>query len=355
MTITKNYLGIDLHKQFAYWHLTDKNGELLWQGKVPTTKKDTKKRLKKCSVDLSQTISAIESVESYGWYADMLTELGVGEVKLANPWKLRLIAENPLKNDKEDARIIAQYLRSGTLPESYLAPKKTRDLRELVRTREYLVRMRTSAKIRVRSSFAKLGLIGPFKDVDSAKCIEWLSKQEIPKTYENEIDTLLKLIAQLRNDIECYESEMKKLEKEYPITQILKTLPGVGAVRSIIMVAEIVDYSRFSHPDKLASFAGLVPRSYSSGGKERLGRITKRGSSALRAAMVGAAQQARPAWGDLYIFYEKLKKKNGTTGAAKVALARKLLTISWHLVRKNEPFQARSIVEPIGSVNSMNV
>ena len=177
----------------------------------------------------------------------------------------------------------------------------------------------------------------------------------MPETYTNEITTLLKFIAHLRDDIERYEREMKKQEKNYPEIKILKSLPGIGAVRALVMVAEIGDFSRFPHPNKLASFAGLVPRSHSSGGKERLGHITKRGSSSLRAAMVGAAQQARPAWGDLYTFFESVKNRNNGTGAAKVALARKLLTISWHLVRKNELFQARSIVEPIGSVNCMNV
>jgi len=101
---TKYYLGIDLHKKFAYWHLTDNEGTLLWQGKVPTTVEATQKQLNKCGVSPKRIISAIESVESYGWYADLLESFGVGEVKLANPWKLRLIAENPLKNDKEDAR-----------------------------------------------------------------------------------------------------------------------------------------------------------------------------------------------------------------------------------------------------------
>jgi transposase len=344
------YLGIDLHKKFAYWHLTEGNGELLWQGKVPTTKETTQKQLKECGVSPKQIISAIESVESYGWYADLLESFGVGEVKLANPWKLRLIAENPLKNDKEDARIIAQYLRSGTLPESYLAPKETRDLRELVRTREYLVRARTSAKIRIRSVLTKHGLDGPFEDVDSLKCLEWLSKQKLGPIYAHEIKALLKLITHLGREIKVYEQLMKKEEKNYPEIKILKSLPGIADVRALVMFAEIGDFSRFPHPDKLSAFAGLVPRSYSSGGKERLGRITKRGSSPLRAAMVGAAQQARQSWGDLYTFYEKIKAKSGQ-GAAKVALARKLLTISWYLIRKNEPFKARFAVEPRGSVN----
>lgn len=349
---TKYYLGIDLHKKFAYWHLTDNEGTLLWQGKVPTTVEATQKQLNKCGVSPKRIISAIESVESYGWYADLLESFGVGEVKLANPWKLRLIAENPLKNDKEDARIIAQYLRSGTLPESYLAPAHTRDLRELVRTRDYLVRVRTAAKVRIRSALAKHGLIGPFKDVDSVMCLEWLSKQELPKIFRSEISSLLKLITHLGKEITKYEILMKKQEKEYPEIKILKSVPGIGAVRALVMIAEIGDFKRFPHPNKLAAFAGLVPRSHSSGGKERLGRITKKGPSALRAAMVGAAQQARPTWGTLYTFFEDVKERHsGGSGAAKVALARKLLTISWHLVRKNELFEARFAVEPVGSVN----
>jgi transposase len=316
----------------------------------------TQKQLKKCDIDFSQTVSAIESVESYGWYADMLTSLGVGKVKLANPWKLRLIVENPLKNDKEkeDARIIAQYLRSGTLPEVYLAPKETRELREIVRTRHFLVRMRTRAKIRIRNVLSKHGLTGPFRDVDSDKASEWFSKQEFPSNYRQELTALLNLIIHLNKEVESFEREMKQQSKKYPEIKILKTFPGIADVRALMIMAEIGDFSRFPNPDKLSAFAGLVPRSYSLGGKERLGRITKRGSSILRDAMVGAAQQAKPSWGYLYTFYKKVKVKH-CAGAAKVAFARKILTIYWYLVRKKELFKARFAVEPIGSVDNMIV
>lgn len=118
--MTHYYLGIDLHKVFAYWHVLSEAGETLWHGKVPSTEKHTRVKLKALGIPLDEVVAAIESVEHYGWYATILTECGVGEVKLANPHKLRLIAENPLKNDKKDAEIIARYLRSGTLPESYL-------------------------------------------------------------------------------------------------------------------------------------------------------------------------------------------------------------------------------------------
>lgn len=280
----------------------------------------------------------------------MLTSLGIGEVKLANPWKLRLIAENPLKNDKQDACIIAKYLKSDTLPESYLAPKEIRDLRELVRTRAFLVRIRTMEKIRIKSILSKHGLREHFADISGNKARDWLEKQDLAYNYKLEVETLLELISNLDTDILKYELEIKKQAGDYREIEILISLPGIAYIRGLTIFSEVGDFKRFPNPNKLAAYAGLIPRSYSSGGKERLGSITKRGPSALRDALVGAAQQANPSWGYLYDFYKKKEESNGTN-SAKVALARKLLTISWHLIHKDELFEARPANKSIGSVD----
>lgn len=345
------YLGIDLHKQFAYWHLINDQGEVLWTGKVLSTEADTRKKLSGLGIPLGQVTAAIESVEHYGWYADILTQSGVGTVHLANPHKLRLIAENPLKNDKKDAAIIAQYLRSGTLPLSYLAPKEIRNLRELVRTRMYLAKQRTAAKIRIRNALSKHGLTCRYKDIDGAKARTWLSEVDIPTDHKREISSLLVIIETLTKEIIGFETEMKRRGQAYPEVKILKTIPGIADVRALIIMAEVGDFSRFPNPHKLVAFAGLIPRSFSSGGQERLGRITKRGSSLLRHALVQAAQQAHPKWGDLYTFKETIKERKHI-GAAKVALASKILTIGWYLVQRNEPFAAR-FSEPTGSADNI--
>jgi len=350
--MTQYYLGIDLHKVFAYWHLTNHKGEVLWHGKVKSTEKDTHAKLNMLSVPLSETVAAIESVEHYGWYANILTDSGIGEVKLANPHKLRLIAENPLKNDKKDAEIIAQYLRSGTLPESYLAPKEVRDLRELVRTRMYLAGVRASAKIRIRNALSKHGLFCKYKDIDGDKARAWLMNAVLPAESRREVESLLAVIDSFDREILIFETEMRNRAKQYPEVKILKTIPGIADIRALIIMAEVGDFSRFPNTHKLSAFAGLVPRSFSSGGKERLGHITKRGSSLLRHAMVQAAQQAHPKWGALYTFYESVKSRTHK-GAAKVALARKMLGMCWYLVRKNEPFKARPSIEPAHSVNGV--
>lgn len=345
------YLGIDLHKQFAYWHCINEAGDVIWSGKVPCTESDTNVRLQQLAIPLGSVTAAIESVEHYGWYADLLKQYGIGTVHLANPHKLRLIAENPLKNDKKDAAIIAQYLRSGTLPLSYLAPQEIRNLRELVRTRMYLAKQRSAHKVRIRNALAKHGLSCRYKDIDGQKAKAWLTTVTIPDEHRQEITSLLTVMQALTTEIEHFEGEMKKRGTQYPEVQILKTIPGIADIRALIIMAEVGDFTRFKRPEQLAAFAGLVPRSFSSGGQERLGRITKRGSSLLRHALVQAAQQAHPNWGDLYVFKTTLKEKRHT-GAAKVALARKLITIAWYLVQRNEPFVAR-LSEPSGGVNTI--
>lgn len=128
------------------------------------------------------------------------------------------------------------------------------------------------------------------------------------------------------------------------------TLPGVGIVTAVSMWAEVGDYARFSTPEKLCAFAGLVPTERSSGGVQKLGRITKAGSPILRYLLVEAAMRIRDAEKSnvLYQFYKTIKTTRGAM-RARVALARKILTISWYMVKKNEPYRQRfttNIIKP---------
>src|SRR3989344_2435048 len=208
--MTQYYLGIDLHKVFAYWHLTNHKGEVLWHGKVKSTEKDTHAKLNMLSVPLSETVAAIESVEHDAWYANILNECGVGEIKVANPHKLRLIAENPLKNDKKDAEIIATYLRSGTLPESYLAPVETRNMRELLRTRQFIVRLRARCKTRTRNALAKCGLVCKYKDISCLSALVWLESAVLPESYSQEIKSLTRIIKDLDIQIDLYDERIRE-------------------------------------------------------------------------------------------------------------------------------------------------
>jgi len=346
-------IGIDLHKRFAYWHVLNTNNEKIWEGKVPTDKEEVGKQLGVLGIDKQKTDVVFEPIESWGWYSDLLEELGLN-VYLANTRKTALIAKNRTKNDKADAKILAELLSKDFLNIITPVPKEIRDLRELVRTREYFVHARTDAKVRVRSALAKLGLICPYTNINCISAIKWIYEQEIREIHKEEINKLFQHIDYLNLQVNDYDKEITKRANGHEKAILLQTIPGIGPIRSLTIISEVGDFARFKNPEKLACFAGLVPSSRSSGGKEKNGHITKQGSSHLRYVLVQAAQNVNESWGELNDFYLSLKEKKGS-GVAKVALARKLLVISWYMIRKNEPFKARFAKNHLGGVSKVSV
>jgi transposase len=126
------------------------------------------------------------------------------------------------------------------------------------------------------------------------------------------------------------------------IPTLLMSIPGVGPVTAVSIWAEVGDFSHFSSADKLCAFAGLVPTERSSGGVQRLGHITRAGSTILRYILVEAAMRIRNTEKStvLYAFYKTVKEKRGAM-RARVALARKILSVSWYLVKKEERYTQR--------------
>src|SRR3989344_7032842 len=120
------------------------------------------------------------------------------------------------------------------------------------------------------------------------------------------------------------------------------SVTGIGVIASLTILAEVGDFSRFKRPEQLASYAGLVSSSYSSGERTRLGHITHCGSVWLRTALVEATNTVNPKWGSLYDFYLRIKEKKGSK-VARVALARKMLVLSWHLIAKDQYFKKERV------------
>jgi len=346
-------IGIDLHKRFAHWHVLNNEGNLVWEGRVLTAKEAVSERLKRLSLNSNNIEAVFEPIESWGWYSDLLEEFGL-RVHMANTRKTALIAKNRTKNDKVDAKILAELLNKDFLSIVRPVPQEVRDLRELVRTRMYFVHARTDAKVRIRSTLAKLGLVCKYTDIYSISAQKWIEMQDMRDIHKDEARKLIQHIEYLNIQILHYETEIKKRVDGDATAQLLQSVPGIGPIRALTMIAEIGDFSRFDNPNKLANYAGLVPSSRSSGGKERNGHITKQGSKLLRYVLVQAAQNVNISWGLLHDFHLSLKNNKGP-GIAKVALARKLIVICWHLVRKNEPFEARFAKGHSGGVNTVNV
>ncbi len=184
---------------------------------------------------------------------------------------------------------------------------------------------------------SKNGLSNPVTDLFGKKGLAWLQEQTLRPVYRAEVDSCLRLIAAVNAEMASLEKDIGLRAKHDAETKLLMTTPGVGSFTALLLKAEIGDFSRFPSPESLASFSGLIASSRSSGGKLKYGNITKQGSKYLRWGMVQAAARVRPAWGDLYQFHERIKAKKGSK-IARVALARKMLTIAWYLIKKQEAF-----------------
>ena len=327
-------LGIDLHKKSSVWVLIDDERNVLWKGDVASHPDDINRAVKKLPHPPEEIRAAIEPVTGWRWVVAQLRAMGM-DVRIAHPQKVRLIAESDQKHDKGDALMLAELLRAGYFPESLRASDDMHRLRTIVREREYFVGLRTSAKNRLHGLATTMGL----HLIPGGNPLQKRGKEAIMAGDDVALRELHLLIEDLDRRIAPFDRLIGSETGERPLARRLMTIPGVGPITALMVIAEVADFSRFASPEKLAAFAGLVPRQRSSGGTVRFGSLTNAGSRHLRTALVETAMRITSANApELYAFVERLKP---TTGAkrARVALARKLLVIMWAMAKTGESYR----------------
>lgn len=330
-----HYLGVDLHKKTQTWVLLNEEDDtpvfsreyLVSPSEVARACKDVSK--------FGNIVAAIEPVCGWQWQVVQMREAGI-IVHVSNPRKTVLIAKSLQKTDKNDALTLALLVRTGLLYKSIEVSRETKKLRSLVRERSFLVQLRAGMQCRLEGVVTREGrhlLEGATSSKKGASMILASANHEWKRAIYMKLD--------ITKYIDEIEDELKQ-ERQTPLVKLLSTIPGVGVITALTWVAEIGDFSLFKTPAKLCAFAGLVPTERSSGGIQKLGHITKAGSTHLRYMTVEAAMHIRnePKTKMLYEFYEKIKLKKGAM-CARVALARKILTIAWYMVKKNEPYIPR--------------
>lgn len=335
----KTYLGIDLHKRSSTWVLIDENKEVIDERTVACTPLDVRQALHHLPLPKnSQTMVAVEPVCGWRWFSKELEDYGM-DVHMANPLKVRLIADSKLKTDRVDAKTLALLLKADFLPESYKATDETAVLRNMVRHRGYLVRQRTSIKNRIHSICTREG-----SHLTTLTPLTKGGLKTLQEGHNEELKDLVVLMDEISAHIDTIEKQMKLISKT-PILELLMTMPGIGIISAIAIHGEVGDWSRFDTPEKLASYSGLVPSQRSSGSSVRMGHITKMGSHILRYTIVEAAMKVRNQESHevLYSFYERLVPIRGAK-SARVALARKMLTILWYMVTQNTPYENRRVI-----------
>jgi transposase len=328
--VGRQYVGIDLHRRRSVIVRMDEAGETLSTVSIENDPLALALEVAKAGPDAEAVLEA-----TYGWYwaADVLKANGVA-VHLAHPLGVAMFTHQRVKNDHRDATNLADLLRMGRLPESWIAPPPTRELRELVRYRAKLVALRTGFKAQVHAVLAKEGVRVPMSDLFGVGGNELLDDLELAPAYATRVRSLRSLIAAVDAEIPGLERELHRQLGSHRGYQAVQAIHGVGRVLAGLFVAEIGDVGRFAGPRQLVSWAGLTPKHRESDTTVRRGRITKQGSKLVRWAAVEAVARQRGATKiqrDLRRIAERRGKAIG-----RVAAARKLLTLVYYGLRDGE-------------------
>jgi len=336
-----NYIGVDYHKKYSYMVVKDENGNVAGRGTVNNTKEEVQQFLE----PYRPGMAVVEATRNWGLIYDWLDEV-LDDVALAHPLKVKTIAEARIKTDKISADILADLLRADLLPKSYAPGKETRELKSVLRQRMFIVRVQTMVKNRIHDILDRhpevLSQAPEVSDLFGAAGLQWLSQIELQGEDNGLLINEMKLFRFLHELISQSDSTVRKLGKIDPRAKLLRSIPGIGPFFSVLILYEIDDISRFRDDKKLCAYAGLVPSTYASGGKVFHGRITKTGNKWLRWAATEAVQKAVRWDPDLRNYYQRIKVKKGTN-AAKVATARRLLTIVYRVLSQRRLYERRTI------------
>lgn len=197
----------------------------------------------------------------------------------------------PNKTDKLDAQGLAILLRNGTLPEVWISPAVLRDQRELLRLRMFLMAQRTDIRNRIHGALGRYNIqinVADLFGADGRQQLEQRMGELLLETRES-VKQQLRTHDFLALQIEEIERRLSSMMKAVPGIGLLRTLPTVGPILSAVLALEIGDISRFPSAEHLASYAGLVPRVSSSGGKTRMGQVGGNVNRMLKWAFVEAA------------------------------------------------------------------
>ena len=326
-----NSVGIDLHRKRSHIAALDERGSELFSRRIANDPDTFVALLGELD---GESKIALEATYGWEWLADLLEEAGY-ELHLAHPLRTKAIASARVKTDAVDARTLAQLLRADLLPEAYVAPRELRDLRDLLRQRVVLTQMRTALKNRVHALLARQGIQRAHADLFGAGGRRFLDELELRPDPRGRLETLLRLIADFDREIDALAHEIDRRAKHDPRVDVLRQIYGIGRYLGMLIVAEIGAIERFPSARHLCAWAGLTPTVRSSDARARLGHISHQGSAALRWALVEAAQKACQGGGPLRQDFERIAKRRGRK-IAKVAVARKLLTLCYYGLRDGE-------------------
>jgi transposase len=328
-------VGLDVHKQFIEACFIDEEGKQLHRCRVAVTRESIQAFVAKC---LQPSDQVVMEATTNTWEVAELIRSRVARVAIANPLKVKAIAEAKTKTDKVDAGVLAQLLRCNFLPEVWIPDKTTRLLREMCAHRAGLVADQTRIKNRIQSLLAQRLIPIPLRVLFNGCGRNWLSHLELSTEDRAVIDGYLKVLDQIESEEISLQKALAQLSYGNEQIRLLMTLPGVGPAGAQALYAALGDWKRFKDGAHAASYLGLTPSTRQSADHCYHGSITKAGNSLARWLLTQAARQVAQHPGPLGVFFRRIQKRKNYNVAV-VATARKLVTIAFLMLKNNEPYR----------------
>lgn len=283
----REYIGVDLHKQFFQACAVRSNGDRVWEGRFPRTAAGVMAFTAR-GVGGHSAI-AVEACGPTWPFVDALSP-HARTVCVVDPRKTKLKAGFAAKTDRLDARRLADALRRDSVVSIYVPPPAIRQLRELCRGRHQVVRLRTRIAQMIRSLLLRSDAgEPPGTRLYAPQALAWLSQVALPTDAAESLRRLARLYRVVHEEAETADRLVQQRASEDPVAIALAELTGVGPILALTVRAEVGNIARFRRGAELASYAGLVPRVDWSADRRYYGRITREGSPWLRWALVQAA------------------------------------------------------------------
>ncbi len=333
-------VGLDLAKSVFQVHAADRDGRPVMR-----------KKLRRGQVlvffsGLSPCLVGLEACASAHYWARELQALGHA-VRLIPPQYVKPFVKTN-KNDAADAEAICEALVRPTMRYAAVKSAEQQSVLMLHRARELLVRQRTVLINALRGHCGEFGLVVAQGASKVAELIEVIQDPEDPHLPPLAREALGFLVGQLRMvqaQILGLEKKLTSWHRANEASLRLATIPGVGVITATALVATIGDASQFHSGRQLAAWLGLVPRQHSSGGKERLGRISKRGDGYLRRLLVHGARAvlrwSRHRKGQRSLWQASLLERR-PTNVVLVAMANKTARVVWAMLSRGETFRVEA-------------
>jgi len=357
------YLATDQHRKQLTVNQRGEDGEVFDRRQVSTRWQEVRAFLEgvRSRSEAEGGFMVILEVCGFNdWLLELLKEYGVRDIVLLHPEK-----KQKRKTDRRDANRLGELLwlnrdrlKAGLpvkgLRRVQIASPADQADRRLTSLRWRIGRERTRLLNRVRHLLRRHNLEQhcPTKGIQTRKARHWLKELSLDALDRWELDSLLKRWQAIDEEWQALEEKIRQRQAEHPVAPLLATLPGAGAFGSLALACRMDNIGRFPRPKSLPNYWGLTPRCDNSGEvTQRLGSITKEGSALARFILGQIVLHVLRKDARLRTWYKGVRRRRGSK-IARVAVMRRLASILWHMVKKQQPYQIGGVgAAPPGGVS----